>query len=204
MSKVFSNLARISRKKLSIILLSSRGVFDEVISLILLISGDCRIPLRSIRNNIIRFCITINPHRNNRNWLLVAGVFVFWNCVGPEDPIDGLLDDLPAIVNTSDAFTFNLKGHNFSFEEEYTLSMKPDSNSILTTSLIVTNWTGNDTSRIFMMNSGDTTYAWFQIAGNLTYTSTDSLSTDTRYYPTKLLFEGSNFSGTMQFSLFKD
>ncbi len=137
------------------------------------------------------------------NWLLVACMMIYWNCVGPEDPIDGLLDDLPAVVNTADAFTFNLKGNKFSFEEEYTLSMKPNSNSVLTTSLIVTNWTGNDTTRIFMMNSDDTTYAWFQIAGNLTYTSTDSLSTDTRYHPSKLLFEGSNFSGTMQFSLFK-
>lgn len=136
--------------------------------------------------------------------LLLTCIFVGWNCVGPEDPIDGLLEDLPAVVNTADVFTFNLKGNNFSFEEKYTLTMKPDSNSVLTTSLIVTNWTGNDTSRIFMMNSGDTTYAWFQIARNLTYTSTDSLSTDTQYHPSKLLFEGSNFSGTMQFSLFKE
>jgi len=111
--------------------------------------------------------------------------------------------DLPAVVNTVDAFTFNLKGNNYSFEEEYTLSMKPDSNSVLTTSLIVTNWSGNDTSRIFMMNSGDTTYSWFQITGNLTYSSIDSLTADAKYYPTKLLFEGIDFSGIMQFSLFK-
>ncbi|HIN19602.1 MAG TPA: hypothetical protein EYM76_01860 [Candidatus Marinimicrobia bacterium] len=139
----------------------------------------------------------------NGNWLMVACMLIFWNCVGPEDPIDGLLDDLPAVVNTVDAFTFNLKGNNYSFEEEYTLSMKPDSNSVLTTSLIVTNWSGNDTSRIFMMNSGDTTYSWFQITGNLTYSSIDSLTADAKYYPTKLLFEGIGFSGIMQFSLLK-
>ncbi|MDP5957664.1 MAG: hypothetical protein QF765_02505 [Candidatus Marinimicrobia bacterium] len=136
--------------------------------------------------------------------LLVTSIFVGWNCVGPEEPTDGLLDDLPAVVNTADVFTFNLKGNKYSFEEQYTLSMQPDSNSVLTTSLIVQNWSGNDTSRIFMMNSSDTTYAWFQITGNLAYTSTDSLSTDTRYHPSKLLFEGSNFSGTMQFSLIKE
>jgi len=50
------------------------------------------------------------------NGLLVACMLIFWNCVGPEDPIDGLLEDLPAVVNTVDAFTFNLKGNNYSFE----------------------------------------------------------------------------------------
>ena len=78
--------------------------------------------------------------------LLVTSIFVGWNCVGPEEPTDGLLDDLPAVVNTADVFTFNLKGNKYSFEEQYTLSMQPDSNSVLTTSLIVQNWSGNDTS----------------------------------------------------------
>jgi hypothetical protein len=82
--------------------------------------------------------------------------------------------------------------------------MKPDSNTVLTTSLIVTNWSGSDTSRIFMINASDTTYAWFQITGNLTYTATDSLSNDTKFHPSNIQIEGINFSGTMQFSLFKD
>ena len=38
------------------------------------------------------------------NGLLVACMLIFWNCVGPEDPIDGLLEDLPAVVNRVDEF----------------------------------------------------------------------------------------------------
>ncbi len=139
-----------------------------------------------------------------RYLLLVTGILVGWNCVGPEDPIDGLLEDWPAVVNTADVFTFNLKGNNFSFEEKYTLTMKPDSNSVLTTSLIVTGWSGNDTTRIFYKNAGDSTYAWFQITGNITYTASDSLPNDSKYHPSKLLFEGTDFTGTMQYSLIKD
>tara|TARA_B100001971_G_scaffold142228_1_gene131404 strand:+ start:218 stop:646 length:429 start_codon:yes stop_codon:yes gene_type:complete len=140
----------------------------------------------------------------NKFLLLIAGILVGWNCVGPEDPVDGLLEDLPSVVNTADVFTFNLKGNKYSFEEQYTLSMQPDSNSVITTSLIVTGWSGNDTTRIFYKNAGDTTYAWFQITGNLTYTATDSLPNDTKYHPSKLLFEGTDFSGTMQYSMIKD
>ena len=136
--------------------------------------------------------------------LLITGLLVGWNCVGPEEPEDGLIEDIPALVNTTEVFTFNLKGNNYSFEEKYTLSMKPDSSTVLTTSLIVTNWSGSDTSRIFMINASDTTYAWFQITGNLTYTATDSLSNDTKFHPSKIQFEGTDFSGTMLFSLIKD
>lgn len=138
------------------------------------------------------------------NVLLLAGMLIVWNCVGPEDPVDGLLEDLPSVVNTADVFTFNLKGNNYSFEEKYRLTMNPDSNSVLTTSLIVTGWSGNDTTRIFYKNAGDTTYAWIQINGNLTYTATDSLTNDSKYHPSKLLLEGTDFTGTMQFSIIKD
>ena len=136
--------------------------------------------------------------------LLVTSIFVGWNCVGPEEPTDGLLDDLPAVVNTADVFTFNLKGNKYSFEEQYTLSMQPDSNSVLTTSLIVQNWSGSDTSRIFMLNANDTTYSWLQITGNIVDTAVDSLPSDANYHPRKIFFTGTNFSGTMQFSLIKE
>ena len=138
------------------------------------------------------------------NLLLVTGIIVGWNCVGPEDPLDGLLEDLPAVVNTPEVFTFNLKGNKYSFEEKYTLSMKPDSNSILTTSLIVQNWSGKDTTKIFFINAGDTTYSWIRITGNLIITAIDSLSNDTRFHPRKIRLKGTNFTGTMLYTLVKD
>ncbi len=138
------------------------------------------------------------------NWLLVTSIFVCWNCVGPEEPLDGLLDDLPAVVNTPNAFTFNLKGNQYSFEENYTLSMQLDTLSVLTTSLIVQNWVGNDTTRIFMINASDSTYFWLQITGNLIYTAVESLSVETQNFPKKILFEGTDFTGTLLFTLAKD
>jgi len=136
--------------------------------------------------------------------LISVIVFIHWNCVGPEEPLDGLLEDLPAIVNTAEVFTFSLKGNRFTTEETYSLSMKPDSNSVLTTSLIVQNWSGNDTTRIWMINEGDTTYQWFQITGNMIYTAIDSLTSDPTFIPKKIRFETTKFSGVLQYSLIKD
>jgi len=154
------------------------------------------------------FCMPQPTSRRHNFWwgnlLLVTGMLIGWNCVGPEDPLDGLLEDLPAVVNTAEVFTFNLKGNKYTFEEKYTLSMKPDSNSVLTTSLIVQNWSGNDTTRIWMINEGDTTYQWFQITGNMIYTAIDSLTSDPTFIPKKIRFETTKFSGVLQYSLIKD
>lgn len=138
------------------------------------------------------------------NLLLLTGILVYWNCVGPEEPLDGLIEDMPAVVNTANAFTFNLKGNKYTFDENYTLSMQADTNSVLTTSLIVQNWTGRDTTRIFMIDEGDTTYSWFQITGNMIYTAVDSLKDGMQNIPKKILFEGINFTGTLLFTLAKD
>jgi len=138
------------------------------------------------------------------NLLLLTGILVYWNCVGPEEPLDGLIEDMAAVVNTANAFTFNLKGNKYTFDENYTLSMQADTNSVLTTSLIVQNWTGRDTTRIFMIDEGDTTYSWFQITGNMIYTAVDSLKDGMQNIPKKILFEGINFTGTLLFTLAKD
>ena len=135
--------------------------------------------------------------------LLITGLLVGWNCVGPEEPEDGLIEDLPAVVNTTEVFTFNLKGNNYFFEEEYTLSMKLDSNTVLTTSLIVTNWSGSDTSRIYMINASDTTYAWFQITGNLTYTATDSYQMIQNFIPVIFKSKEQIFLGLCSFHCLK-
>jgi len=140
-----------------------------------------------------------------RSVLMITVMLTVWNCVEPEDPIDGLLDDLPAVVNTADVFTFNLKGNKFSFEEIYTLSMQPDSLSVLTTSLIVQNWSGNDSTEILLINSSDSTYKSLPaITGNVVYTEIDSLSIDTKLHPRKIQFDGTNFSGTILFTLVKN
>ena len=48
---------------------------------------------------------------------LVIISFIYLQCVGPPDPEDGLIDNLPSIINTSDVFSFSLRGDNYDFNE---------------------------------------------------------------------------------------
>ena len=82
---------------------------------------------------------------------------IFFNCVGPEEPLDGLSKNSPVIVNTNDAFTFSLRAENYSTEENYTLSFPLLAPVKFTTVLIVTDFAGRgtDTSYFEIFNSND-------------------------------------------------
>ncbi len=136
--------------------------------------------------------------------ILIAGLLVNWNCVAPEEPLDGLLEDIPAVVNTANVFSFNLKGNNYTFEEDYALNLNLDSADVLTTSLAVTSWSGNDTTLITIYNSTDSTLQWFRIAGNGTFSDQRFMSENSDFYPKKVSLTGVEFFGTLQFSLLKD
>ena len=43
-------------------------------------------------------------------------------CVGPEESLDGLSTNSPVIVNTAEAFSFSLRGENYTTEETYSLN----------------------------------------------------------------------------------
>ena len=71
-------------------------------------------------------------------WLLVAVIWNSFACVGPPDPDQGLVENLPVIINTNSAFSFSVRGNNYTFEENIDLSLNlPDSKTVAST-LIVT------------------------------------------------------------------
>ena len=76
------------------------------------------------------------------------------SCVGPPDPDHWLVNNYPGVVNTESLFKFELKGDNFSFEEDYILNMIFSPDNKLLKILRVTDYGGStqDTSSIFLMN----------------------------------------------------
>ena len=89
------------------------------------------------------------------NKYLVIIAFAFFHWVGPPEPQDGLIDNLHSIINTADVFSFSLRGDKYDFNESYDLSFFLDSNSVLSTTLIINEFSGNDTTSIFLKNSLD-------------------------------------------------
>ena len=135
-------------------------------------------------------------------YILVA-ISLFYNCVGPPEPDDGLIDNLPFVINTSEVFTFALRGNSYDVDESYDLSFALDSNSVLTTTLIVNEYSGSDTTSIYINNSADSTLLWYLILGNMVYTRSDTMGGNALCYPGKINVDGTNFNGVVDFQIVK-
>ena len=130
-------------------------------------------------------------------------LLLIYGCVGPPEPDDGLIDNLPSIINTSDAFSFSLRGDKYDFNESYDLSFILDSNSVLSTTLIINEFSGNDTTSIFLKNSLDSTLYWYLVLGNSVYSRIDTMSEDPFSYPEKINVVGIQFNGVVDFQIIK-
>ena len=132
---------------------------------------------------------------------ILLTISLFYNCVGPPDPDDGLIDNLPFVINTSEVFTFALRGNSYDVDESYDLSFALDSNSVLTTTLIVNEYSGSDSTSIYVNNSADSTLLWYLILGNMVYTRSDTMGGNTLSYPEKINVTGKNFNGVIDFQI---
>ena len=137
------------------------------------------------------------------NKYLLTIAFAFFYCVGPPEPEDGLIDNLPSIINTADVFSFSLRGDKYDFNESYDLSFFLDSNSVLSTTLIINEFSGNDTTSIFLKNSLDSTLYWYLVLGNSVYSRIDTMSGDPFSYPEKINVVGTQFNGVVDFQIIK-
>jgi hypothetical protein len=136
-------------------------------------------------------------------YILVA-ISLFYNCVGPPDPDDGLIDNLPFVINTAEVFTFALRGNAYDGEESYDLSFALDSNAVLSTTLVVNEYSGSDSTSIYVNNSADSTLLWYLILGNIVYTRNDTMGGNGLGYPGKINVVGTNFNGVVDFQIVKN
>ena len=86
--------------------------------------------------------------------LIITGLFIGWNCVGPPDSDHWLVNNYPGVVNTESLFKFEVKGDNFSLDKNYSLNMIFSSDNELLTNLRVYDYGGStqDTSSILLIN----------------------------------------------------
>ena len=136
-------------------------------------------------------------------YILIA-ISLFYNCVGPPEPDDGLIENLPFVINTAEVFTFALRGNSYDVEESYDLSFSLDSNVVLSTTLIVNEYSGSDTTSIYVNNSADSTLLWYLILGNMVYTRSDAMGGNALSYPGKINVVGTNFNGVVDFQIVKN
>ena len=136
------------------------------------------------------------------SWFLVT-ISLLYNCVGPPDPDDGLIDNLPFVINTAEVFTFALRSNSYDVDESYDLSFALDSNSVLSTTLVVNEYSASDSTLIYLNNSADSTLLGYLIQGNMVYTRSDTMGGNELGYPGKINVVGTNFNGVVDFQIIK-
>ncbi len=134
--------------------------------------------------------------------LIIISVIALFSCVGPPDPQHGFVENFPVVVSADSVFTYTLRGDDYSFEDDYILSFDLNENMIVSTVLIVADYSGSssDTSRIWLLNDQDIVQQSWLI--NRNQIQVENRQVDSVYFfPTKVMISGNHFSGVLEFVL---
>ncbi len=122
--------------------------------------------------------------------------YILSSCVGPPDPDHGLVENLPVVINTSSAFSFSVRGDNFTLDEAIDLSFNLQAGKSVASTLIVTDWEGKDTTYVNLEDVNGSLIYKYTVTGN--GTAIDQSATTA---PKKALIKGSKFSGIITWTV---
>ena len=129
--------------------------------------------------------------------LLIGG------CVAPPDHSDGLLENVPAIVDETDYFSLSLLGDDYSEEKQWELSLTTVGTDTILTTLVLAdlNISQSDSSVLFMMNdSGDTIFPLFLMSDTV---GSSDIAVNLIGSPKIISFKGENFTGRLEYQILK-
>jgi len=129
--------------------------------------------------------------------LLIGG------CVAPPDQADGLLENIPAIVDEANYFSLSLLGDDYLEEKEWELSLTSASTDTILTTLVLAdlNISNTDSSILFMMNdSGDTVFQSILLE-NIVWS--DDIAINLIGSPKIISLKGDNFTGRLEYQILK-
>ena len=122
--------------------------------------------------------------------------YILSSCVGPPDPDHGLVENLPVVINTPSAFSFSVRGDNFTLDEAIDLSFNLQAGKSVASTLIVTDWKGKDTTYVNLEDvNGSLIYKYTETGNG---TAIDQSATTA---PKKALIKGSKFTGIIAWTV---
>ena len=139
----------------------------------------------------------------NLNLLNISICLVLASCVGPPNYTDGLIENVPAIINENDYFSLSLLGFKYSEETKWDLSLiTTDLDKILTTLIVKDLSIGaSDSSFLFLVDEEGDTILSAGLFSELIFTSEDSISVIG--IPEKIILDADNFSGRLEYQIIK-
>ena len=140
---------------------------------------------------------------NNLNLLVISICLILASCVGPPNYTDGLIENVPAIVNENDYFSLSLVGDKYSEETEWDLSLSTtDLDKILTTMIVKDLSIGaSDSSYLILLDGVGDTILSAGLFSELIFTSEDSISVIG--IPERIILDADNFSGRLEYQIIK-
>ena len=125
------------------------------------------------------------------------------SCVGPPNYTDGLIENVPAIINENDYFSLSLLGDKYSEETKWDLSLSTtDLDKILTTMIVKDLSIGaSDSSYLYLVDEDGDTILSAGLFSELIFTSADSISVIGN--PEKIILDTDNFSGRLEYQIIK-
>lgn len=125
------------------------------------------------------------------------------SCVGPPNYTDGLIENVPAIINESDYFSLSLLGDKYSEETKWDLSLSTtDLDKILTTMIVKDlSVRASDSSYLYIVDIEGDTILSAGLFSELIFTSEDSISVIG--IPEKIILNADNFSGRLEYQIIK-
>ena len=119
--------------------------------------------------------------------MLTSFLFFTSGCVEPPEYNDGLLENIPAIINEPDFFSFSLRAEDYTDSISYDLEFSSTNMNLLNTSLVVKDYSGqaSDSTFIRLYNDNVATMLDFLVNTNITAFSEDSVPhvIDLEYLP---------------------
>ena len=128
---------------------------------------------------------------------------ILYCCVEPPEYDDGLLKNIPAIVNENDYFSFSINAEDYSKSHSWDLSFSAVNTDTLYTSLVIKDYTLSlsDSTYIKLYNSNNATI--FDILINQEATSIDDIAIEYIGNPNRLEFIANKFNGRIDLQLIK-
>ena len=139
----------------------------------------------------------------NLNLLVILICLGLASCVGPPNYTDGLIENVPAIINENDYFSLSLLGDKYSEETKWDLSLSTtDLDKILTTMIVKDLSIGaSDSSYLFLVDGVGDTILSAGLFSELIFTSEDSISVIG--IPERIILDADNFSGRLEYQIIK-
>ena len=139
----------------------------------------------------------------NLNLLIISICLALASCVGPPNYTDGLIENVPAIINENDYFSLSLLGDKYSEETKWDLSLSTtDLDKMLTTMIVKDLSIGaSDSSYLFLVDEEGDTILSAGLFSELIFTSEDSISVIG--IPEKIILDADNFSGRLEYQIIK-